>query len=724
MNNYKIFLEYLTNGLNDSSRIGIIAFGLYTVLSIIFTYPVIFLKDRVPGVGDVFFCLWELWWFKASLLNHVNPYCTSYIFYPTGINLIFADLSPFIGVLAVPLQLLLGLVKAYNILWILSFVLSGYGMFLLVKYLTQSNEAAFISGLIFMFCPYHFAHALGHLSLLNIEWIPFYILYLIKLTREPIITNSLYAALFLLITGMSSMYYLLYLFIFTFVYIVYFSINDRSMVEANFFKKIGVMTASFAIVYSPILYLMIDEFLKTRSKYMYAPGFVEYSADILAFFTPSPLHPFLSGLFSSINSSFTGNPAEYTVFAGYTVLSLSIISILKARSKEVVFWALSALLFFILSLGPILHLHGIFSIHIEDYKMYVLLPYALLMHIPFLSLMRVPSRWDIMLMLSLSVLSGYGCNYIFNSINQGRFHRINKRSAVFIIICSLVLLEYLSVPYFVTSSTRVPAFYELIGKEKQDYALLELGNSGFNSKYMYYQTTHNKKLINGYVARAPGSTFAFMAYTPFISQLMNTIEPTFPVTEDILDQNYTDVGRSVMIYYDIKYIILHKDALTKEQFNRARLILQSSTKENPENYENGTMFVYEAGMGPEKPFMVLDRGWYGLESWNNITTRWISNDAVLYIYSGEDQIANLSLKALSFLSPRTLKVYVAEKPVAKSLVGSAAFAQITIPISIIKGYNAVRFHVSEGCVRPIDIPGLNNPDSRCLSIAMQNITLS
>lgn len=93
MDNHKELFKNRIRSLINSSRTGIIAFSSYTLLSIIFTYPVIFLEDRVPGHGDVFFCLWELWWFKMVLLNHVNPYYTSYIFYPTGVNLIFADLS-------------------------------------------------------------------------------------------------------------------------------------------------------------------------------------------------------------------------------------------------------------------------------------------------------------------------------------------------------------------------------------------------------------------------------------------------------------------------------------------------------------------------------------------------------------------------------------------------------------------------------------------------------
>jgi hypothetical protein len=197
------------------SKVNYLILLLYTILSIVFTYPVAFSINKIPGSGDAFWFLWDFWSFKKAVINLSNPYYTTDIFYPTGVNLAFSEVSPFNAIISIPLQHLFGLIAAYNIIWILTFILSGFGTYLLVKYLTNNTKAAFLSGLIFMFCPYHFAHALGHMNLTATEWIPFYVLFLIKMTGENKRTNALYAAFFLVLTAMTSDYYLVYLFSFT-----------------------------------------------------------------------------------------------------------------------------------------------------------------------------------------------------------------------------------------------------------------------------------------------------------------------------------------------------------------------------------------------------------------------------------------------------------------------------------------------------------------------------
>ncbi len=96
---------------------------MYTLLTIIFTYPVAFSEDKIPGDGlDSYWYMWDLWSFKNAVLNHSNPYYNNYIYYPAGINLAFSSISPFNAILSIPLQLLFDLTLSYNILWLLSFI--------------------------------------------------------------------------------------------------------------------------------------------------------------------------------------------------------------------------------------------------------------------------------------------------------------------------------------------------------------------------------------------------------------------------------------------------------------------------------------------------------------------------------------------------------------------------------------------------------------------------
>lgn len=116
-------------------------------------------------------------------------------------------------------------------------------------------------------------------------------------------------------------------------------------------------------------------------------------------------------------------------------------------------------------------------------------------------------------------------------------------------------------------------------------------------------------------------------------------------------------------------------------------------------------------------------GMYEPEHWDSIPTRWISSNATLPIYSDENRTIDLTFRATSFHQLRTLKIYCnnifqGQQTIPKS------FVNVSAQIQLQKGENIIRFHVPEGAERPCDIPGLNNPDTRWLSVAVQNVTIT
>ena len=574
------------------SRVDYSILVLYSILSILFTYPVAFSINKIPGKGDVFWFLWDFWSFKKRALSLSNPYYTMDIFYPTGVSLASSDVSPFNAIISIPLQQLFGLIAAYNMIWILTFILSGFSAYLLVKYLINDTKVAILSGLIFMFSPYHFAHALGHMNLITTEWIPLYILFLIKMTREDKKTNAIYATIFLVLTAMSSNYYLIYMFSFTLLYLIYYWLVDRSLISKDFMKRFSIMTAGFLVCFSPFLYIMLKEMLLSKSNYMYQGGFEEFSADLTAFFTPTIFHPIFKDLVSPINSQFTGGGIEFTVFAGYTVLLLSVIAILKIKTKEIKFWALSTIIFFILCLGPYLTVNGVADFSFSGYNFKIPLPYVILMHIPVFSIARAPSRWDVLVMLSLAILAGYGLNYIFYKVRNESLLNSDKENIIFIIISCLILFEFLAVP-FPMSSAEVPAFYKQLALETDDYAILEV--PGFAAaNYMYFQTIHGKKLVNGYVSRTPNYALEFASRAPLISNIISRSDA--PIMEDItkkdvIKQNRTEL-MSILSSYNIKYIIIHKTYLSDNEFSFASNLVHDSLGIEPVAYNSDGLWVY------------------------------------------------------------------------------------------------------------------------------------
>jgi len=119
----------------------------------------------------------------------------------------------------------------------------------------------------------------------------------------------------------------------------------------------------------------------------------------------------------------------------------------------------------------------------------------------------------------------------------------------------------------------------------------------------------------------------------------------------------------------------------------------------------------------------LGKGWYGIEIWDGTSTRWMENNALIYLLSPENHTSNLSMRITSFYHPRTLEIYLGGELAARANVSSAGFQDMMASIHLMKGTNTMRFHIREGCERPFDKPELNNHDSRCLSVGVQNLTV-
>jgi hypothetical protein len=121
--------------------------------------------------------------------------------------------------------------------------------------------------------------------------------------------------------------------------------------------------------------------------------------------------------------------------------------------------------------------------------------------------------------------------------------------------------------------------------------------------------------------------------------------------------------------------------------------------------------------------MTLKSGWLNVEIGGSTPIRWMHSDANLLVQSTDNRTATLILWAQSFHSSRTLEIYSGDDLAARVTVPNTSFINVTASVSLRKGENTIQLHVPEGCERPHDIEELNNFDNRCLSVAVQNITL-
>jgi hypothetical protein len=361
---------------------------------------------------------------------------------------------------------------------------------------------------------------------------------------------------FLLLIALCDFYYLVYALIFTVLLAAYrIRINGYRAFWEQDRHKLAAALGLFLIGFAPILTMAGINLLQAGPVTVHRwGGATGFQADLLAFITPSPLHPLLGPLVQPITRMFKGNLAEATVFAGYLPLVLGLFAITKLRSTEpwVRFWSLALFVFFILSLGPFPRILG------KGIKL-IPLPYHLIMRTPILSNLRVPSRFAIMVMLSLAILTAFSCDRL-----SRRLENRASRALIFLGIALTITFEYLAIP-FPTFRPVMPKVYERIAGEPGPFTVLEIplgrtsgvtrGLGEFTPSFLFYQTVHEKMLIGGHISRVPDSKIQALASRPLLRRILTLQGENLPLatTTDRLARTPLDDLAALQV----RYVIIH-----------------------------------------------------------------------------------------------------------------------------------------------------------------------
>jgi hypothetical protein len=621
----------------------------YFWLTLVLTYPlVLHFTTHVAGDGsDDPALAWNLWWVRYALLNlGQSPIYTNYMFFPIGLNLGFYTLTYLNAFLSIPFQFTLGLIPAANINLFLSFTLSGFGAYLLVTYLlardsiewnstskqsggknkaetteakyirvhpplsaSQISVAAFAAGLLYAFSSNKFLYAsLGQFNIASSQWIPFYLLFLLKIfdTPKPPLKYGFLLGLFLLAQALSELIFASFLILFTIAFVMYRILATRGKLEnANRerFDKSKIENLFIAVVVcvipmSPILAAMLSDTLTEGDFIQQGLGFSNiFSADLLGFFIPSHLHPFFGFLESRFSFSYLN-----FMYLGFTALALGILALWKVKPARI--WGIWFAIIALVTLGPTLRVNG------AEYDLP--LPFDVLLEIPFIKGNRYPSRWSVMLTLTLAILVGYGIAYCVLRIAYRKSHngtRNTQYAAVFTCVVGLLFLfEHLSTPLPI-SNLQSPSIYSEIARDAGNFSVMEIPlawRNGFRVTgsyradsqapidriFMYaqfFQTTQQHPILNGNTSRNPELKFQYFSETPVLNSLLAIQEGhDIDAATRARDKN---LAPRVLQFFGTQYIIWHApfEEANRDVANKTRAYIEETfpvTKIN-ESYENG-----------------------------------------------------------------------------------------------------------------------------------------
>src|SRR5437867_5506089 len=181
---------------------------LLTALTIILTWPqALYLGSRVINHNDPLLSIWRLSWIAHVLPRHPQQLVDGNIFSPHIRTLAYSDSTLLEGLLALPwLWSHTNPILVYNVMLLAGIVLSGVGMFVLVRHLTGNADAALVAAAIFTLLPYRILHIM-HLELQWTMWMPLALWAVHRVFETGSIRYGVATGALLVLQAISSLYY-------------------------------------------------------------------------------------------------------------------------------------------------------------------------------------------------------------------------------------------------------------------------------------------------------------------------------------------------------------------------------------------------------------------------------------------------------------------------------------------------------------------------------------
>lgn len=398
-----------------------LVFSFFTLLSLLITWPLIFhLNTFIIDPFDGLLITWFLNWNIHSILGGFHGWANLFngnIFYPYTKTLAFSEIMLPQAILALPLVILFKEpLLAYNFNFLLGFTLTGTSLFYLMRALKSGTRVSILIATLFTFSTIHLNY-MAHLQLFNIWPLILTVLFLIRNNYKLFILMFVVSVL----TGILFLYFLLFT---VFILLVFLRKDVKKVVLATSISLIFLLP--FLLQY----YFVSKEFNYTRP-----------INDAIHF---SLQFPDLANI-SNLNqiSTLIGPIAKTTpAFPGVTfsilIISLGFFLYQQRKvhnffnfnnnsSKMLLSFLALAIISFILSLGPALHLSAD-TVRIGPFPA-IPLPYIIFYYlVPGFAGFRTPSRWILLTFLALAIAIGLTLH-----------KKISNKLTVLVVI--LVLLE-------------------------------------------------------------------------------------------------------------------------------------------------------------------------------------------------------------------------------------------------------------------------------------------
>jgi hypothetical protein len=259
----------------------VLAFLFYTALTVALTWPLPLQPGSlVPSdLGDPLLNVYLLNW-NASEWPLTERWWDLPQFYPARGVMAYSEHLLGLSLIATPVIAITGNpLLAHNIVFLLTWPLSGMAAYFLVYVITRRHDAALVSGLAFAFAPYRMSQ-LAHVQVLSAYWMPVALAALHLYIGQP---RARWAALFAaawLVQALACGYYLIYLSVLAGLWLLWFG---PGRLRWGGLLRLAAAWGLAALLLTPVLY----GYWKWQHAYGLRRGIdeiVSFSADAMSLF--------------------------------------------------------------------------------------------------------------------------------------------------------------------------------------------------------------------------------------------------------------------------------------------------------------------------------------------------------------------------------------------------------------------------------------------------------
>ncbi|MEO5903921.1 MAG: hypothetical protein ABIQ55_07920, partial [Gemmatimonadaceae bacterium] len=310
----------------------------------------------------------------------------------------------------------LSVAGSYNVVLILSFLISAIGTAILARWLGVSRIGAFLAGFVFAFYPLHIDHAI-HLQTMSVCWSPFALLGLEMTLSEKSVRGPALLGTSFIATALCGMYFAVFLTLVLALYVIVAWWIGRYPFRWETVGRIAVAGVVSLVLLSPVLLHYFQ--------YASAHGAYKHPAEMLIKFSFPPV-----GLLRTPNwlwvwqhTRIATEAIETGGFPGLIAVSLVLLALITRQADRGarrirIQLLIPAVVAFLLALGPVLTLHS--SIAYEPLRW---LPMPGRIWLLFTAI-RWPTRMILYTGLFGSVLAGIGFDRLA-MFSPGRWRAIS-----------------------------------------------------------------------------------------------------------------------------------------------------------------------------------------------------------------------------------------------------------------------------------------------------------